>query len=271
MSTKKVNDVVILDILQQAGYQASVSSQGRYMAGVTRLLGGDFVLDILQREDVQTLFTNAQIRKGRIYTLNELRQVTKPDDVTQFNQVMRQLVHQNAFMRGYMLQCLTCDLEAWYRLGDVDELTVCQGCGDLIHLPLELDFSYQPNRLLQEALKSGALTVLLTLFNWLWESPVLHSETGIVVRGHGIQTDIDLIAKREDKLIMAECKDSFATDDDSIDTIIAQCSMSKSIADKVGAELVFATLLDEKIPTKLTQYFHEQHIAIMSRDKLMKV
>lgn len=261
---------MLLDNLRAQGYQADISSKGKYVSGFVRLLGGEFAMDVLQHSTIQRLFNNAQIRKGRVYSLSELTQIAQPQgDIALFRQMLAALVKQNAFMRGYVLKCPTCDLDAWYRLGSVGEITACQGCGEPIQLPLEIEFAYQPNRLLEEALKSGALTVLLTLYHWLWNSPVLQWEAGIDVQHDADKTDIDLLAKREDGLFLAECKDNFDDSDESLDALMTQLRFSKRIAEDVNATFIFATLYDGELPEILTNYLAANNIQALLRNDLL--
>jgi len=259
---------MLLDLLQAQGYTVKERPSGRYMRGVVPLLGGQYALDILRHEPILRLFSNAQVRKGRAFTLKQLAQIATPNAaMPQFMQHIAQLTRQGAFIRGYRLDCPTCDLDTWYALDDIAEMVRCQGCRIPFQLPLELDFALRPNRLLMEALKSGALTVLLTLYHWLQDSPITLWQSGIEVSKHGITTDIDLLAQREDGLYLAECKDNF--DVAALDTLQTQLQIGKTIADAIGANYVWATLYEGDIPVSLGEFCTANHILLLPRQTLL--
>lgn len=261
---------MLLELIENAGYKADLSARSRYMKGLVPLLGGQFTLDMLKHEDILRLFSNAQIRKGQSYSLKQLAQIANPQDETErFMEQMRTLAGSSTFIRGYRLQCPTCDLDTWYALDDVAEMVVCEGCRIAFQLPLDLDFAFRPNRLLIEALKSGALTVLLTLNHWLHDYPVTVWQSNINVQQENITTDIDLLVQREDGLYMAECKDNFNVDAQSLIELEAQLTVNKHIAKDIGASFVFATLYQEELPTALQEFLDKNEIPVLARQALI--
>lgn len=260
---------MLIELLKDNGYTVREVPQGRYMKGLVPLLGGQYTLDILRDEYMVRLFSHAQIRKGRAYTLKQLAQIAFPDEnMPRFTEQIAQLTRQGAFIRGYRLQCPTCDLDTWYALDDVAENVVCLGCRIPFQLPLELDFAFRPNRLLMEACKSGALTVLLTLYHWLQDSPITLWLSGLEVSKNGHTTDIDLIAQREDGLFMTECKDNFNVD--NLEALQAQLQYGKSIADAIGATYGFSTLTEQEIPSTLHDFCDTNSIEILPRVRLLR-
>jgi hypothetical protein len=260
---------MLIELLQAQGYTVKEAPQGRYMKGLVPLLGGQYALGILREEYIVRLFSNAQIRKGSAYTLKQLAQIAMPDNamplfLTQF----AQLVEHGIFIRGYRLHCPTCDLDSWYALDEVAEKVVCQGCRVPFQLPLELDFAFRPNQLLMEATKSGALTVLLTLYQWLQDAPITLWFAALEVSKDGHSTDIDLLAQREDGLYMAECKDNFKLNE--VDALQERLRYSKAIADSMSAKFVFATLMEAEIPAALRDFCDAQGILIQSRSTLLQ-
>jgi hypothetical protein len=256
---------MLLELLQAAHYQAELSAKSKYMKGLLPLLRGQYELGILQHEDMIRLLSNAQIRKGRAYSLKQLAQIANPQEETpRFMRQIASLASSAAFIRGYALQCPHCDLEAWYALDNIAEWIQCEGCRQLFQLPLELDFAYRPNRLLMEALKSGALSILLTLHHWLQDSPVTIWQSNIEVRQEMLMTDIDLLVQREDGLFMAECKDNF----DDLQDLEAQLAISQHIAKAIGATFVFATL--GEIPASLDEFLKRHEISLLNRENLLK-
>ncbi len=261
---------MLLELLENAGYNAELSARSRYMKGLVPLLGGQFTLDLLKHEDILRLFSNAQVRKGQAYSLKQLAQIANPQEETgRFLSQMQTLAGSSTLIRGYRLQCPTCDLDTWYALDDVAEMVTCEGCRIPFQLPLELDFAFRPNRLLIEALKSGALTVLLTLNHWLHDYPVTVWQSNIDVQQETIKTDIDLLVQREDGLYMAECKDNLQTDAQSLKELEAQLAVAKHIANDIGATFVFATLYDQELPQELREFLTKREIPVLTRTMLL--
>jgi hypothetical protein len=259
---------MLIELLREKGYHVRETATGRYMRGLVPLLGGQYTLDILRDVHLVRLFSNAKIRKGHAYTLKQLAQMALPEEaISRFMVQMAQLTERGAFIRGYRLQCPTCDLDSWYALDDIAEMVTCQGCRIPFQLPLELDFAFRPNRLLMEATKSGALTVLLTLFHWLQDSPITVWLSGLEVSKNGQTTDIDLLAQREDGLYMAECKDNFNTN--ALEQLQEQLQSGKAIAEAINATYVFATLYDEHLPPALQNFCEDKGISIIQRTTLL--
>lgn len=261
---------MLLELIEDAGFQAQLSARSRYMKGLVPLLGGQFTLDILKHEDILRLFSNAQVRKGQSYSLKQLAQIANPQDETErFLTQMQTLAGSSTLIRGYRLQCPTCDLDTWYALDEVAEMVTCEGCRIPFQLPLELEFAFRPNRLLIEALKSGALTILLTLNHWLHDYPVTVWQSNIDIRQESIKTDIDLLVQREDGLYMAECKDNLKIDTESLKELEAQLAVAKHIATHIGATFVFATLFPDTLPTELQQFLDNREIPVLTRTALL--
>lgn len=259
---------MLIELLKDKGYAVREAAQGRYMKGLVPLFGGQYTLGLLRDEHIVRLLTNAQIRKGRAYTLQEIMQIAMPDAaMPRFIEQMAQLTERGAFIRGYRLHCPTCDLDTWYALDDVAEKVICQGCRLPFQLPLELDFAFRPNRLLMEATKSGALTVLLTLYHWVQDSPITLWLSGLEVSKNSLATDIDLIAQREDGLFMAECKDNFKIED--LDNLLNQLEQGKSIAESIGATYIFATLYEKEIPIALQAFCAANGVQILTHSILL--
>jgi len=261
---------MLLELLDDAGYKVNLTAKSRYMKGLVPLLGGQFTLDILKHPDILRLFSNAQIRKGTSYSLKQLAQIAHPQqEMERFLEQMKTLAGSSTLIRGYRLQCPTCDLDSWYALDDVAEMVTCEGCRIAFQLPLELDFAFRPNRLLIEALKSGALTILLTLNHWLHDYPVTVWQSNIEVSQENISTDIDLLVQREDGLYMAECKDNLEIDSHYLQDLEAQLAVGKRIASEIGATYVFATLYDVSLPNELRAFLEKRDIQILNRQALI--
>lgn len=263
---------MLLELLQNAGYHVDLTAKSRYMKGLVPLLGGQFTLDLLKHPDILRLFSNAQIRKGTSYSLKQLAQIANPQqDTARFMGQMKTLAASGTFIRGYRLQCPICDLDTWYALDDVAEMVLCEGCRNTFQLPLDIDFAFRPNRLLIEALKSGALTVLLTLNHWLHDYPVTVWQSNIDVSQENITTDIDLLVQREDGLYMAECKDNLETDSEYLQNLELRLAVANRIASDIGATFVFSTLYDVSLPNRLQAFLDERNITVLTHQALLSM
>ena len=147
--------------------------------------------------------------------------------------------------------CPHCAMNLWYRVSDVSEVTVCQGCYRTFPLYLDAEFAYQPNPLVIDGLKNGALTILLTLL-WLHQNheQVVDWEVNIDLRKSGQTTDIDLFVNVDGKLMLWECKDNFKTDEDSRDRLTQQLECQHAIAESLHAEFGFATLAEADVASE---------------------
>lgn len=259
---------MLIELLEQAGYIAELTPKSRYMKGLVPLLGGQYTLNLLQHEYIIRLLSNAQIRKGRAYSLKQLIQIANPEQETpRFIEQIAGLAASSTLIRGYNLHCPNCDLDTWYALDGIREEVICQGCRIPFQLPLDLDFAFRPNRLLMEALKSGALTILLTLNHWLQDSPLLLWQSNISVRRDRHNSDIDLLVQREDGLFMAECKDSLEAH--SIENLKDQLLPGKQIASSIGANYSFATLHTTALDDGLEDFLRQEEITLLDRQQLL--
>lgn len=261
---------MLLDLLRQQGYQAELSAKSRYLKGLVPLLGGQFALDSLQHAPLRRLFSNAQIRKGQAYSLSQLTQIAQARHETDdFLANLHALIARQVFSRGYRLQCPTCDLDTWYPLDQIAEQVICAGCRLPFQLPLTLDFAFRPNRLLIEALKSGALTTLLTFNYWLHQSPVTIWQSNVLVQRGDLMSDIDLFVQCEQGLYMAECKDHLVHTADAQQRLARQLEVGKTIADHIGATYVFATLHPDPLPSALMQHLEQHNITLLTTSQLL--
>ena len=248
------------------------NAKGRYVNGLIRLMGDLSAMDFLRDEYMIQLLSNAQLRKGKAFTYKQLQALANPqNEIDRFHAQMQTLTARGMFLRGYSLQCPVCDLEAWYGLSEVGEHVTCQGCRFDFQMPLTLPFAYRPNRLLAEALKSGAMTILLTAL-WLYEQDSnLIWQTESVVHQGDLTTDIDILAQVNGELWMIECKDNFKTSDPALDDLLNQLRAGQQIAGDIGAgKSLFATLYARDLPDRLTNFLAEQNITLLTRDDLLR-
>jgi len=258
--------------LQQAGYRVTANAKGRYVNGLIRLMGDLSAMDFLRDDYMIRLLSNAQLRKGKAFTYKQLQQLANPQhDIDRFLEQMQMLSARGMFLRGYGLQCPVCDLEAWYSLSDIGEYVTCQGCRFDFQMPLTLPFAYRPNRLLAEALKSGAMTILLTAL-WLHarDDEVVWQTESVVHQGD-LTTDIDILARVNGELWMVECKDNFKSSERALDDLLEQMRAGQQIASDIGAEQsLFATLYTQDLPDRLTDFLAGNNITLLTRDALLR-
>jgi hypothetical protein len=259
--------------LQSAGYRVSTNAKGRYTQGLIRLMGDLPAIDFLRDDYMIRLLSNAQLRKEKAFTYKQLQRIAQPEnDVDRFYAQMQTLTAKGMFLRGYHLQCPVCDLATWYGLRDIGEHVTCHGCRFAFQLPLMLPFAYRPNRLLVEALKSGAMTILLTAL-WLYEQDkTMHWQTESVVQNSKLTTDIDIGAQMGDEIWVIECKDNFKITDMALDALIEQLRVGHQVAQDIRASrYLLATLYPNAIPDRLMDFLAEQQIDVLTRADLLRV
>lgn len=257
--------------LQSAGYSVSANAKGRYIKGLIRLMGDLTALTFLRDEYMIRLLSNAQLRKEKAFTYKQLHQIANPAYHTdRFYSQMQTLIAKGMFLRGYNLACPVCDLDAWYSLMAIDEHVTCQGCRFEFQMPLTLPFAYRPNRLLVEALKSGALTILLTAL-WLYEhDETMQWQTESVVHQGELMTDIDIAVQMGDAIWLIECKDNFKTTEVALIDLIAQLKIGQQIAQDIGASrYLFSTLYSKPIPDPLLDFLKSHQIESLGRADLL--
>lgn len=253
--------------LTDAGYLIEETTKGRNLKGIVPLLGGEYQLDLLRFPHMIRLLSHAQIRKGRAYTLKEIAQMANPQaQMPILMQQMQALAASGIFIRGYRLACPTCALEAWYALDEVSEMTTCQGCRVRFQLPFDLSFAFRPNPLLMEALKSGALTVLLALHHWSQDAQIVLWQSGVILHKDGQTTEIDIWVEREDGIYIAECKDHFHADD--VPHICDQIKRGIKIAEQIGGYFTFATL-ESSLPSAIQSVIDSYGIKVLTRQELL--
>jgi len=240
--------------LEAAGFSyLGQENKGRYCHGMVTLCGNLAAFHFLREEYLLRIFFNAKVRKGYAFTYSELKPMTGTKSAETANRLYEQsrwLAGQQILLRGYSLHCPVCDLDVWYDLASVGEFTICQGCRSAMQLPLEAPFAFRLNQLFIEGLKQGAATVLLTALRlheiaqttsntFIWQS-------GARIKKRGVETELDLIALCDDRLIIAECKDNFE-DEAALGDQLRRTSEAAQI---IGAdEFIFASLRDVDLNT----------------------
>lgn len=231
--------------------QMASDSKGRYIHGMVKLIGGLSEMSFFHSPYMITLFSNAQLRKGTAFTIKQLHQIANPaEHSVLFHKQMQQLVAKRVFLRGYRLQCATCDLDMWYVLSAVDDGVCCQGCGASIALALDLTFAYRLNELFAQGFKSGALTVLLTALHYYELCDALDWQAGVEKNG----VDIDLLIQCDGKSYVVECKDNLEDD------VIAQL---RKYVDLDYGQVVLSTLSSNLLSKYVNTFINENDIILL--------
>ena len=233
-------DAAILALLEKSGIPVKRDDSDALYRKMLLLLDD---VDMLYESYMLRLFSDAQIRTGRAFSLAELRSIAQPEaDTARFYVQLQNLMDGGVFLRGCMLKCRFCESAVWYGLHELSERLTCRECGAIFQLPLDLNFTFRLNALFAKGLKNGALTVLLML-------RYLQKTENVSAWGAGYQVggvDIDLAALRDGKLIIAECKDAIRARD--IPKVKSQLERRIEIARKISAEIFYLAVLTGDIP-----------------------
>lgn len=262
--------VDLLAALRRRGYDVKINSKGHYFAGIhRRLTAHQLRANVLLQPALLRLLSNAQVRKGRAYTLTEMLPIALPADAAesaQFAECITQLQDASLFLRGIRAKCEVCHLNHWYALDELPQQLNCLGCGEYLKLPLDMQFAYRANPLLCEGLKSGLLSVFAVMqqkcYGHYWDG----ANVCVDIRKDDIISDIDAMYRG----CIYECKDNFKTTDAALAGLEAQLSIQKRIADDIGAQLYFATLYQGEIPARLQQFLTAHDITQLPRQELLR-
>ena len=243
----KPDDSAIIAALQNAGYTVRRESLDSIYRKMIQLLGYEGLgsIDRIRREDILRLLMDAQIRKGRAFTVAELKAIADPREETEsFYAALQEIVaYDNAiFRRGYEFECLYCLDRHWYIAYEFGEQMTCHGCEAIFQPPLETEFFYKINELFAKGLKNGALTVLFTLRKMDLLCEEMNWFSGYQLRKDGASFDVDLIVQCDGKLTLFECKDSLPKDESRLREQIEQ---TLGAAEAIGADYRFSTLAEE--------------------------
>ncbi len=248
--------------LESAGYQVHPTPQGQIYPHLIELFGGFEGMNCLFDEAILRLCLNAQIRKGRAHTLEELKSIAQPQAATaQFYATFQELLHQGIFRRGYQVTCPRCAWVGWYETAQFTENMTCIGCHVNFQPPLKIPFSFKPNHLLAQGLKNGALTVLLFLHQLRSVSAAIAWGAGYQLRRDGQTLEVDIITLLGDVLTVVECKDDF--EDET--PVLAQLERGISLAHHLQADAyIFATLKAE-LPPSFHAFFAQPDEQVLRR------
>jgi hypothetical protein len=255
------DDEVFGALLESKRYRVIQTDKCRYARGVTGLFGGLDELKIWRRAGVRDLFY--EMRDGTTsYTPKEMMGWLKPGgEIAQAYAMVTELALKKVFLRGYKLQCPTCDLTRWYAVADLTETMPCAGCLTAFQPPVEAAFRYRLNDLVARGLDQGSMSLILTVLflKSLAEASFMYVPGLEVFQTR--KSDVDIVASCDGHLILAECKDLRAgSSRQTIKDVIAQFEALIEIALDVGAEVALLSILEPVAPEELSR-----RVAALSR------
>jgi Holliday junction resolvase len=246
------DDEVFGSLFESKGYSVAQTDKCRYARGVTGLLGGLGELKIWRSRGVRDLFY--EMRDGTSsYTPKEMMMWLKPgSELGKAYSMVTGLALKKVFLRGYKLQCPTCDLTRWYAVTDLAETMPCAGCLTAFQPPVEAAFRYRLNDLVARGLDQGTMSLMLTVL--FLKS--LAGESFMYVPGLEVfktrKSDVDIVASCDGHLILAECKDLRAgASRQTVKDVIAQFEALIDIARDVGAGVALLSILQPSVPDEL--------------------
>jgi hypothetical protein len=245
------DDEVFGSLFESKRYRVTQTDKCRYARGVTNLLGGLQELKIWRNAGVRDLFY--EMRDGASYKPQEMMGWLRPGAATdQAYSMITDLALRKVFLRGYKIQCPTCDLARWYPIADLAETMPCAGCLTLFQPAVDAPFRYRLNELVARGLDQGTLSLMLTVLflESLAESSFMYVP-GLEVFQTG-RSDVDIVASCDGHLLLAECKDlRGGASRQTIKDVVAQLDSLIEVGRNVGAEMVFLSILQRTAPTDL--------------------
>jgi hypothetical protein len=271
----KVTDV-LQALLKDAGFKyLKTSPPGLALERIIEQLGGVPAGILFQnpgvREVIVELANGSYMHAERVRSVIH-KNLSAPENERQrtFEAILGQLVSRRILRQGLRFQCEKCQRHDWYPLGDVGEDFKCKKCFHLQRVPVldKRPWYYVSDGLFRlEGKTAGCLTTLLSLvfLEMFLPHEMKYSSSFEYLDG----TDA---AERDFAILASE----FMRDD--VDVIIGECKTSgelqekekrdlRALAERTGAYLAFATLLDEF--TKDDKTFFEELVASRKRPILL--
>ncbi len=197
--------------------------------GQLALLGGVENLKVVASSKVHTLLREMSLGRGGGRAFVSDRR-TEPLD--RFDRdwgrgagrdLLQWLIGRRLLFRGTNIRCPRCELKRWYEVDRIGETWRCDGCKEEMPIPLHpqsLTWRYRINELYAHGHDQGTLTPLLALhaMHLAWGTSSIYGGLGFYP---GVELkakeradvpfenkEVDLVAMRGGKLILAECKES---------------------------------------------------------------
>ena len=246
--------------LADSGYSLSLTDKSRYLYHMTQRLISCGGWDSLHTPYMTRLWLSAGVRKGRAYTLSELRQIAQPrQDEMAFMEGMMQLVNGAVFKRCVRLKCEHCALEQTHPPRDLDDPITCAGCLNAMQLPLEAPFAYIPNPLFCTGMSNGLLTLMRVLWRFDQSEPVGVWVGGVLIqKGNGPEIEVDLLYLAGDTLHIVEAKDALPENS----AIQMQMLRYRTLAEELGGVCTLASL--PTLPPDLSAWCADWGISVLA-------
>jgi len=215
-------------IFSSAGFRCEPSDKGRLALGVTKLLGGVAMLQILGSSRIYALLEGmSRLKKSnfgdpetRSFQVSDAKPLLGTIEATRV--VMKWLLKQGVIFRGASLTCPNCQLTQWNPVDQLSSATYrCSGCFEQAEPPLDVDnvqWSYKANQLIARAFEQGVMPHLLTIFAswhpWSFGGQTLGFFPGVDLSWTGSaaspigrrQAELDFLEICDGRLIVGECK-----------------------------------------------------------------
>jgi hypothetical protein len=220
---------LLRSVFEEHGYDVTPTDKAAAALGQLELIGGTGNLKVLASCKVRELLRVLSRRRGEKRPFLAERKTLKFEHFrTRWGRevardVLRWLVERRVVFRGAVLECPRCRPSGWYAIDRVGEVWRCDGCQEILPIPLEPDkteWHYRINELYAHGHNQGTLTPLLTLHTmaaaWggrpsgvglgFYPGVVLKAKEG--ARVPYPEKEVDLVALHGRDLVLAECKES---------------------------------------------------------------
>lgn len=244
--------------LAASGWTLALTDQSRYLYHMVQRLLACHGWEALHTPYMTRLWLNAGVRKGRAYTLSELRQIAQPREYEDdFVSQMRLWVSGALFKRCVRFKCERCALEQIHPTQALSDPLICAGCLSQIIVPLDVPFAYLPNPLFCVGMINGLLTVLRVLWRLTQEAECAWVGGVMLRQEGGPATEIDLLCLTQDRLLLIEAKDALP----EIPTLQMQLLHYHKAAEALGGAALLASL--PPVPPDLSAWCADWGIGLL--------
>ena len=220
---------LLRSVFEERGYDVSPTSKSRTSLGQLALLGGVENLKVVASSKVHALLREMSLGRGEERAFVSDR---RTEQIGRFDSewgreagrdLLNWLIERRLLFRGTNIKCPRCELKRWYEVDRIGETWRCDGCKEDMPIPLHpqsVTWRYRINELYAHGHDQGTLTPLLTLYamHLAWGTSSIYGGLGFypgvelkAKEGADVpfgNKEIDLVAMRGGKLILAECKES---------------------------------------------------------------
>lgn len=226
---------ILESVFRDAGYDCRPSDKSVFALGLLRLFGSIEDLGTIASTRVYQILKDMCRIKGQQRKPREFYAEREEFDYSRLKQSLGQqsevilnwLIKKGVVFRGARIRCPKCQLSKWYELDRINKTWHCDGCLSDLATPLDLDqvrWNYRINELYARGHDQGIITHLLSIY--ALHPPAVLGDTAILGYYPGIkitttspevaertkieEMEIDLVAIRDGRLLIAECKDTGA-------------------------------------------------------------